>query len=94
MSLKRGEPQLTMTSIFSLDDLAPFFAAICDGVTRQQTRIKPKNVFEPNPCDSSDKVGHYEKLSRQTASSSTAPSSLQLIDAILEKDFLESVTKQ
>ena len=38
MNLKEGEPQLTMTSIYSLDDLAPFFAAICQGVTRQQTK--------------------------------------------------------
>ena len=38
LRLKRGEPQLTMASIFNLEDLAPFFAAICNGVTRQQTK--------------------------------------------------------
>ena len=48
-SLKEGEPQLTMTSIFSLEDLAPFFAAICESVTKQQTkgqsRRKPLRSF-------------------------------------------------
>ena len=38
MRLKSGEPQLTMTSIDSLDDLAPFLAAICEDVTRQQAK--------------------------------------------------------
>ena len=42
MSLKEGEPQLTMTSIFSLEDLAPFFAAICESVTKQQTKGQRK----------------------------------------------------
>merc|ERR1711997_261703 len=42
MSLKEGEPQLTMTSIFSLEDLAPFFAAICESVTKQQTKGQSK----------------------------------------------------
>ena len=36
--LAEGQPQLTMTSITSLDDLAPFFASICDNVTRQIAR--------------------------------------------------------
>ncbi len=38
--LKEGQPQLTMTSIKSLDDLGPFFASICENVTRQQTKFK------------------------------------------------------
>lgn len=33
-----GQPQLTMTTIQTLEDLAPFFASICDNVTRQQTK--------------------------------------------------------
>ena len=94
MSLKRGEPQLTMTSIFSLDDLAPFFAAVCDGVTRQQTTAKPKKILETRVSDMSDKIGHDERPSRQSDSSPCATSSLELIDAILERDFLESVSKQ
>lgn len=36
--LAEGQPQLTMTSITSLDDLAPFFASICENVTRQIAR--------------------------------------------------------
>lgn len=36
--LKEGQPQLTMTSISSLDDLGPFFASICNNVTRQQAK--------------------------------------------------------
>ena len=88
MTLKRGEPQLTMTAIFSLEDLAPFFAAICDGVTRQQTRARPKKNSETKLSDLSD----FERLRRQENISTS--SSLELIDAILERDFLESVTKQ
>ena len=38
VQLSEGQPQLTMTSITSLDDLAPFFASICDNVTRQIAR--------------------------------------------------------
>ena len=38
VQLSEGQPQLTMTSITSLDDLAPFFASICENVTRQIAR--------------------------------------------------------
>jgi len=60
MSLKEGEPQLTMTSIFSLEDLAPFFAAICESVTKQQTkgqsRRKPLRSFTRQAPTDSDQL--------------------------------------
>ena len=74
MSLKEGEPQLTMTSIFSLDDLTPFFAAICDSVTKQQTK------------------GQKRKLRRSATKVATSDS--DLINSIIEQDFLETVAKQ
>ena len=86
MTLKSGEPQLTMTSIYSLEDLAPFFAALCDGVTRQQTTSKSKKISKV-----SDQIEHENSSQRKNLSAS---SSSDIIDAILERDFLESVTKQ
>ena len=86
MTLKSGEPQLTMTSIYSLEDLAPFFAALCDGVTRQQTTSKSKKISKV-----SDQIEHENSNPRKNLSAS---SSSEIIDAILERDFLESVTKQ
>ena len=86
MTLKSGEPQLTMTSIYSLEDLAPFFAALCDGVTRQQTTSKSKKISKV-----SDQIEHENLNPRKNLSAS---SSSDIIDAILERDFLESVTKQ
>ena len=86
MTLKSGEPQLTMTSIYSLEDLAPFFAALCDGVTRQQTTSKSKKISKV-----SDQIEHENSNPRKNLSAS---SSSDIIDAILERDFLESVTKQ
>ena len=86
MTLKSGEPQLTMTSIYSLEDLAPFFAALCDGVTRQQTTSKSKKISRV-----SDQIEHENSNPRKNLSAS---SSSEIIDAILERDFLESVTKQ
>ena len=74
MNLKEGEPQLTMTSIFSLDDLTPFFAAICESVTKQQTK------------------GQKRKLRR--SATRLAPSDTDLINSIIEQDFLETVAKQ
>ncbi len=38
LDLMEGQPQLSMTSITSLDDLGPFFASVCQNVTRQQTK--------------------------------------------------------
>ena len=70
MNLKEGEPQLTMTSILSLEDLAPFFAAICESVTKQQTK------------------GQYHKRTKKDKIDS------DLINSIIEKDFLETVSKQ
>ena len=37
-TMVEGQPQLSMTSIEALEDLAPFFASICDNVTRQQAK--------------------------------------------------------
>jgi hypothetical protein len=75
MNLKEGEPQLTMTSIYSLDDLAPFFAAICQGVTRQQTKGQGR-------------------LRRQSSRVVIHNSNADLIDSLIERDFLETVSKQ
>merc|ERR1719414_1086430 len=88
MTLKLGEPQLTMTSICSLEDLAPFFAALCDGVTRQQTTCKSSRISN---FKVSDQAKHENSNPRKNISAS---SSSDIIDAILERDFLESVTKQ
>lgn len=62
-NLKEGQPQLTMTSLSCLDDLAPFFASICNNVTRQQTKSKTE-------------IPH---------------SAIDVINAIIEKDFLEAL---
>ena len=75
MNLKEGESQLTMTSIYSLDDLAPFFAAICQGVTRQQTKGQGR-------------------LRRQSSRVVIHDSNADLIDSLIERDFLETVSKQ
>ena len=83
MTLKSGEPQLTMTAIFSLEDLAPFFAALCDGVTRQQTTWKSNSKL-------SDQIEHENCNQKKNFSVSSS----DIIDAVLERDFLESVTKQ
>ena len=71
MNLKEGELQLTMTSIFSLEDLAPFFAAICQGVTRQQTKGQ----------------GRIRRQSTRIIDYSNS----ELIDSIIERDFLETL---
>jgi hypothetical protein len=75
ISLKEGEPQLTMTSIFSLDDLTPFFAAVCDNVTRQQTKGQKR-----------------QRLRRST--SRLQNDSIDVINSIIERDFLETVARQ
>ena len=75
MNLKEGELQLTMTSIISMDDLSPFFAAICESVTRQQTTACQRR-----------------KLRRSITS--TFHTDSQLINSIIERDFLEVVSKQ
>jgi len=82
--LKSGEPQLTMTTILSLDDLAGFFAALCDGVTRQQTRAKPQSISN-STSDAFDPKKYYVK--------DNDISTISIMDAILERDFLESVMK-
>ena len=82
--LKSGEPQLTMTTILSLDDLAGFFAALCDGVTRQQTRAKPLSISN-STSDAFDPKKYYVK--------DNDISTISIMDAILERDFLESVMK-
>jgi hypothetical protein len=82
--LKSGEPQLTMTTILSLDDLAGFFAALCDGVTRQQTRAKPQ-LISNSTSDAFDPKKYYVK--------DNDISTVSIMDAILERDFLESVMK-
>ena len=87
MTLKSGEPQLTMTAIHSLEDLAPFFAALCDGVTRQQTTYKAKKISNSKP---SNQVEHQNSKLRKKAPATSS----DIIDAVLERDFLESVTKQ
>ena len=71
MNLKEGELQLTMTSIFSLEDLAPFFAAICQGVTRQQTK--------------------GQRRIRRQSTRIVDYSNSELIDSIIERDFLETL---
>ena len=76
MNLKEGELQLTMTSIISMDDLSPFFAAICESVTRQQTTA----------CQGRRKL-------RRSITSTSHMDSL-LINSIIERDFLEVVSKQ
>ena len=75
MNLKEGELQLTMTSIISMDDLSPFFAAICESVTRQQTTACQRR-----------------KLRRSITS--TFHTDSELINSIIERDFLEVVSKQ
>ena len=75
MTLKEGELQLTMTSIFTMDDLTPFFAAICESVTRQQTTACQRR-----------------KLRRSITSNCHTDS--DLINSIIERDFLEVVSKQ
>lgn len=79
MSLKEGEPQLTMTSIFALDDLAPFFAAICESVTRQQTKAYQSR---------------RRKILRQASSTNRLLADSELINSIIERDFLEVLPKQ
>lgn len=88
MTLKSGEPQLTMTAIFSLEDLAPFFAALCDGVTRQQTRSKPKKRSNSKLSNTSNPISCRQQ------EQANASSAANLINAILERDFLEPVTKK
>ena len=87
MTLKSGEPQLTMTAICSLEDLAPFFAALCDGVTRQQTTCKSSR-------SSNSKESEQIEQDNSNQRKNTYVSSSDIIDAVLERDFLESVTKQ
>ena len=71
MSLKEGEPQLTMTSIFSLEDLAPFFAAICESVTRQQTKGQKRKLLRsftrqaPTDSDQLIEQDFLETVSKQ-----------------------------
>merc|ERR1719266_2823566 len=69
MTLKSGEPQLTMTSIYSLEDLAPFFAALCDGVTRQQTTSKSKKISN---FKVSDQIEHENSNPRKNLSASSS----------------------
>ena len=80
MSLKEGEPQLTMTSIFALDDLAPFFAAICESVTRQQTKA------------GTGQSQRSKKIARQSSTNRLAADS-ELINSIIDRDFLENLSK-
>ena len=87
MTLKSGEPQLTMTAIYSLEDLAPFFAALCDGVTRQQTTYKAKKISNSKQSNLAD---HQNSNLRKNVSATSS----DIIDTVLERDFLESVTKQ
>ncbi len=86
MSLKEGEPQLTMTSIFSLDDLTPFFASICDSVTRQQTKGHSRSVTTAAAPSSAYR--------RRRSASNWSTDSVELINSIIERDFLETVARQ
>lgn len=104
MKLKKGEPQLTMTAICSLEELAPFFAAVCDSVTRQQTKSKTmddmQREFASRPASAMPGSGWGG--SSATAStrsrldalgSGGGSSSPDVINSILERDFLEQVMK-
>jgi hypothetical protein len=71
--LIEGEPQLTMTSINSLNDLAPFFASICQNVTRQMM-TKDKSRLH-NGQDRTKTMDEAEMM--------------EDIDRIIEFDFLE-----
>ena len=85
--LKRGEPQLTMTSIYALEDLAPFFKAICNGVTCQQTKGGgPRRNMAP-PQQSVLLNGGLTGKPKDVLSSE------HIIDAIFERDFLEPIPK-
>jgi len=90
--LKRGEPTLTMTSIYTLHDLAPFFAAICNGVTRQQTKKSPNNKNNNSIHHSSNNYSVRNAANVEKASQSLSNSS-DLINSIIERDFLEPIPK-
>ena len=71
------EPHLTMSSISSLDDLAPFLAAISTNVTRQQTK--------------SMTAGRDRSAEKRRAGEG-GTSSLR-IDSLIERDFLEALPR-
>lgn len=82
--MKEGQPQLTMTSITSLEDLGPFFASICDNVTRQQTKSRTKQMT----------LGAFRQTSisqSQGSSSKSRENASDVINAIIERDFLEQL---
>jgi len=87
VELAEGEPQLTMTSISSLNDLAPFFAGICRNVTRQQTKNQGRGRVLPSPLPGHghQQPGHSRMSHKKAA---------EKINAIIERDFLEATASQ
>lgn len=81
--LHEGVPLLTMTNISSLEDLGPFFACICENVTRQQTKTKNRHRSKSPSLEQPQFGAEGARGGRQR--------SLEVIDAIIEKDFLEEV---
>ena len=45
-----GEPLLTMRSVSSLEDLAPWFSTLSLSLTRQQTRSLASSHTRPDTC--------------------------------------------
>ncbi len=90
--LSEGEPQLTMTSISSLDDLAPFFASICSNVTRQQTRSLGRHLqqqLQRQQLPGVRKTGGGRGSDQQEIKMGAR----DIINALLERDFLEALPK-
>ena len=84
--MKEGQPQLTMTSISSLEDLGPFFASICNNVTRQQTRTKTSSPRVSLARQTSIGVSSQNNADRDEA--------MEVINALIERDFLEHLQSE
>ncbi len=77
MDLVEGQPQLTMTSISSLNDLAPFFSSICQNVTRQMLTKRSRERTESGRST--------------TAAALDEAAMMDAMDKIIETDFLEGI---
>ena len=77
-----GEPLLTMRTIVSLTDLAPWFSTLSLALTRQQARSMPSVGGGSIRYTSSAQIIH-------TATTFRSPTAI--IERIIELDFLEEI---
>ena len=84
-----GEPLLTMRSVSSLEDLAPWFSTLSLSLTRQQTRSMTTGATPHNMATTRYDV-HINSEHSQNLDLIRSP--IDTIERIIEIDFMEEIS--